>query len=130
MDPDTKRRPWKPLTATEIGKRIGGRVRTLRRTADLGQKELAAAVGVDVATIGRLERGVTIPPVHKLAEIAGALDVPLVDLFTFFEDEFPDLSVHYSEIADVLEPKMQTKFRALLRRVESASRGREHFPWR
>ena len=56
----------------EFGKKLGRRVAELRKRAGLTQLKLAEKVDVAVETISRLERGVTIPGVEKLAEIAEA----------------------------------------------------------
>jgi transcriptional regulator with XRE-family HTH domain len=56
-----------------------------RKTAGLTQAALAERIGVAVETISRLERGVVIPPVSRLDEIAEVLGVKLIDLFRYSE---------------------------------------------
>ena len=53
-------------------KKLGQRVAELRKRAGLTQLKLAEKVDVAVETISRLERGVTLPGIEKLAEIAKA----------------------------------------------------------
>ncbi|MER5970340.1 helix-turn-helix transcriptional regulator [Streptomyces sp. NPDC002055] len=59
----------------------GSRVRAVRRGKDLGQKELAAEVGVSGPTVARWESGQDFPKGEKLPAIAAALSQPLDVLF-------------------------------------------------
>jgi transcriptional regulator with XRE-family HTH domain len=60
---------------------LGNRVRFLRRTKGLEQRELAAASGVHQTTISRLERGlVERPAVNDVVAISKALGVSLSEL--------------------------------------------------
>jgi len=52
-----------------------------RRYLGLSQGQLARAVGVHQETVGRTERNVTAPTVPYLDAIAGALGVPIWQLF-------------------------------------------------
>jgi transcriptional regulator with XRE-family HTH domain len=61
-------------------KRIGSAVRYWRDKRDLTQAELAEAVGVDPATIGKTELGKTVPDYATLESIADILTVSLDDL--------------------------------------------------
>ena len=65
----------------DVEKRLGARVAAHRRTKRLSQEQLAERVGVNPATISRLERGSTTPSIETLAKIADALRVELHDLF-------------------------------------------------
>ena len=63
------------------GTGIGGRLKALRREADLTQEQLAEAAGVSVDLISKLERGVrSFARVPSLLKIADALDVDLSEL--------------------------------------------------
>ncbi|MFJ8957453.1 helix-turn-helix domain-containing protein [Streptomyces sp. NPDC102381] len=59
----------------------GSRVRAVRRGKDLGQKELAAEVGVSGPTVARWEGGQDFPKGEKLPAIAAALGQALDVLF-------------------------------------------------
>ncbi|MFI7101878.1 helix-turn-helix domain-containing protein [Streptomyces sp. NPDC050161] len=69
----------------------GTRVRAVRRGKDLGQKELAAEVGVSGPTVARWESGQDFPKGEKLPAIAAALSQPLDALFP--HDGPPDLQL-------------------------------------
>ena len=65
----------------QLGRTLGKRVATLRRSRGLNQGDLADLAATTLDTIGRLERGASLPGVSKLAQIADALGVPLWQLF-------------------------------------------------
>lgn len=74
----TSRRP--------VAEQLGKRVAELRAQIGMGQKELANEAGTTTKVISQLERGVSVPSVEKLADIAAALHAQLADLFEFSED--------------------------------------------
>ncbi len=65
-----------------IGKRIGQRVKTLRKTRGLTQAQLAAGVGLQRPNISRLETGAHAPSILLLERLAEALHVKIIDLIT------------------------------------------------
>ncbi|MCZ1008430.1 helix-turn-helix domain-containing protein [Streptomyces lydicus] len=69
----------------------GSRVRAVRRGKDLGQRQLAAEVGVSAPTVARWEGGQDFPKGEKLPSIAAALGQPLDALFP--HDGPPDLQL-------------------------------------
>lgn len=69
--------PKEKRLATQMGKAIAVR----RQQKGLTQAELAEKIDVEQETISRFERGATLPPFGRLADIADALSCPLEDLF-------------------------------------------------
>jgi len=67
---------------SSIEKQIGAKITEIRLTKRLTQAQLAEKVNVSVETISRLERGVSIPSLKTLENIAQSLNTPLK---TFFE---------------------------------------------
>lgn len=63
-----------------IGKRIGHRVKKLRKTKGLTQSQLAVLVGLPRPNISRLETGAHVPSILLLERFAEALHVKLSDL--------------------------------------------------
>jgi len=59
---------------------VGERLRTARRVAGLTQKQLAAELGVEAITVSRWERGVTIPSLPRLRQIAEITETTVSDL--------------------------------------------------
>ena len=69
----------KPLSLTH--KRLGRRIRTLRKELGLTQEDLAFEVGVNRSYMGFIERGERNPSLAMLNKIAKALGVSLSVLF-------------------------------------------------
>ena len=66
---------------------IGRAVRELRRRQRLTGAELAAAAGLSVGMLSKIENGVISPSLATIQTLAHALKVPLVQLFEGFEEE-------------------------------------------
>jgi len=62
---------------------IYNRLKVLRADRGLSRKELADAVGVNVQTIGYLERGDYKPSLEVAMKLAQFFDVPVEALFSF-----------------------------------------------
>ena len=69
----------KPLSLTH--KRLGRRIKTLRKELGLTQEDLAFEVGVNRSYMGFIERGERNPSLAMLKKIAKALEVSLSVLF-------------------------------------------------
>lgn len=79
----------------ELRKRVGRRIRQLRRAAGLTQQELADRVGTYYKYLGYIERGQKNVTVATLERIARALGVEPYDLFVFRPDVGPaDMVFH------------------------------------
>jgi transcriptional regulator with XRE-family HTH domain len=63
-------------------KRLGRRIRELRKERRMSQTELAEKAGVALMTISRLERGEHDPHTRTLWQIARGLGVPLLELMS------------------------------------------------
>ncbi len=61
-------------------KTLGERFAEARRRAELTQEQVAERVGCAVETIGRLERGVQVPPLLRLSFAAETIGIELEDL--------------------------------------------------
>jgi transcriptional regulator with XRE-family HTH domain len=77
------------LAVSEIGKRLGRRIRDLRthRVDRWTQEELAQRAHISVSFLSMIERGERIPHVETLSEIASALGVSLSELFAGTNEE-------------------------------------------
>lgn len=69
--------------ATNLRKRFGRRLRTLRRLKDMTQEELAEAAGISVNFVGLIECGKNAPSFDTITRIAEALGVKEAELFMF-----------------------------------------------
>lgn len=61
----------------DILKTLGERIRIVRLTSKLSQKELAAKTNLSVVTIGSIERGNANVSINNLSAIAAALNCQL-----------------------------------------------------
>jgi len=70
------------MTAKEkrLALQMGRAIAVRRQQRGLTQAELAEIIAVEQETISRFERGATLPPLGRLADIADALSCPLEDL--------------------------------------------------
>ena len=66
---------------------LARRIRGLRERRGLTQEELAERSGISVSFASLLERGERSPSYETLVQVAGALGVPLAELFRVEEDE-------------------------------------------
>lgn len=66
---------------------FGGAVRMIRTAIGLSQEELADKAGLDRSYIGGIERGERNPTLSVIEKIAGGLDVPLAELFSYSRKE-------------------------------------------
>lgn len=84
---------------SEIGKRIGYRIRELRtqRPERWTQEDLAERARISVSFLSMIERGERVPHVETLAAIAQALGVTLSELFAGADEG-------NGETADLLRP--------------------------
>lgn len=69
------------ITNEEIVQVFGARLRALRETTGLSQRELALRAKVNFSYIGRLERGERAAGIDLVARIASALNRPIAELF-------------------------------------------------
>jgi transcriptional regulator with XRE-family HTH domain len=86
-------------------RRLGARVKLLRRERRLTQEELAERAGLTSKFVGEVERAESNPSAASLARMAGALSVSMGDLFEADPDIVP---VPVATVIDLHE-----KFQAL-----------------
>lgn len=71
------------MAAGTLLEQFGRRVRAIRNRQGLSQEKLALAAGVDRSYMGQVERGEKNISLVYVEKIAGALGVPVVQLFRF-----------------------------------------------
>lgn len=70
-----------------VRKRLGERIRWLRKVRGLTQEQLAEFLDIDQKQVSCIERGVNAPAMDRLQSIADALGVQIRDLFDFREKD-------------------------------------------
>jgi transcriptional regulator with XRE-family HTH domain len=66
---------------------IGGQIRLYRKVQGLTVAELASAAGISTGMLSKIENGQISPSLTTLQILAKALNVPLTNLFTAFEEK-------------------------------------------
>lgn len=74
------------MNATELKRRFGNRVQTLREVNGLTQEQLAGRIARSVDTVSNIERGVNATRIEVAYQIAVQLGVALPDLFVLDRD--------------------------------------------
>ncbi len=69
----------------KLKRTIGERVRAARQEAGLTQEQLAAAVHRTPESISKIERGVNLPDLTSLLEIASAVQMPITSFLVELE---------------------------------------------
>ena len=88
---------------SDIRKRLGRRIRSLRADLDLSQEELAEKAGISAKYLGEVERGVGNISFDRLSELAAVLGIPLIDLLeTEHELPYEELMTEISRILPCL----------------------------
>lgn len=72
---------WAMQTISATHKRLGNRIKELRKEKNMTQEDLAFKVSVDRSYMGFVERGEKNPTLDKLIKIAQSLSVSLSELF-------------------------------------------------
>ena len=75
------------IAARTLEQALGAQVRRLRQRAELTATELAAAAGLSVSMLSKIENGQISPSLSSVQALAGALNVPITDLFAPFEEK-------------------------------------------
>jgi transcriptional regulator with XRE-family HTH domain len=94
-----------------VVKEVGKKVRLLRTSRfgpKMTQEELAERSEISVSFLSMIERGERAPHLETLAKIAGALQVPITELFSFDSDP-EKLDQLYKPLVDVCRRQTLTK---------------------
>lgn len=85
------------MAETDAARLLGGRVRAGRQRTGLTQMDFALLIGMNVAHLGRIERGEGNPNLETLVRLSHALDIDVSDLVRGIRIEhFPSASAAYS----------------------------------
>lgn len=72
----------------EVLKLVGARIRALRKERGYSQESLGEKGGFHFSYIGQIERGEKNVSLVNLAKIAESLDVNLIQLFAYVDEEY------------------------------------------
>lgn len=75
---------------SDIAKTVGRRLRSCRQAQSFSQEKLAERAGLHPTYIGQVERGEKNLTIESLEKIAGALNMPIADVFERIEERTQD----------------------------------------
>lgn len=78
--------------AREIGKAIAKK----RGAAGFTQEQVAEQLGIGLEAVSRMERGLVVPTVARLAELADIFECNVADLLTLASNRANDQALHLS----------------------------------
>ena len=106
---------------TKFAKRLGQALAKRRNDAGWTQERLAEHIAVEQETISRFERGATLPPLGRLAEIADALDMPLEALLRSasprLQDQAQDIAVMLDRLGEANRAWVRDWLKELVERL-------------
>ncbi len=100
----------------ELLRKLGRRVRELRRDQGLTQEALAERVGISVDGISQIERGVNFTSMVHAEALAEAVGVPLHELFRL--DPVPPLELEAERLLALFTAQSPEVRRAMLEQAE------------
>lgn len=87
----------------KVLKKLGERIRELRKWRGLSQEKLAAKAGLHFTYIGDIERGKRNVAIENVSKIAKALEIELADLFR--PDEAIEKKMRVDDITKLLKDR-------------------------
>lgn len=94
----------KKYQGQDLGHALGRAIAQRRKMCEYTQDDLAGMIGVDAETISRFERGVTLPSLNRLDNLATALGIGIAELLGQSSQIHSDQMTRLAEIMSHLEP--------------------------
>lgn len=79
--------------AAHIARRLGQRLRVLRKAAQMTQAKVSDAIGLTTEAFARIERGISLPSYPTLMRICSALGTTPNVLLTDVRDDLPEYAL-------------------------------------
>lgn len=92
---------------SETKKKLGLRIKLLRKERSFTQEKLAEKCGIETGTLSAIESGRNFPSLHVLEKIANVLNFELADFFKFkpCAPETPNLDKEINKLIKRHNPK-------------------------
>ncbi len=104
-------------------KAIGQAISHKRTVAGLSQEKVAEVLGISRETVSRMETGVAIPTVVRLAELAEIFDCGIEELLTEASNRQLDQARQITELLDDLSEQNRTMLLTVIKQlIEGLSR--------
>jgi transcriptional regulator with XRE-family HTH domain len=105
------------IVYVDIYQALGTKVREARRRKNMTQGRLAAGIGVSRASIAQIESGNQKLPLHRVYDLAGVLDVSVLDLLP----GVGSVSEFDAETRDRLPSEVQERILSVIKGVDHGS---------
>ncbi|SMG00084.1 helix-turn-helix domain-containing protein [Burkholderia singularis] len=101
-------------TRSKLAREIGKAIARRRKTRGLTQERLSEAGGLAQASLSQIERGIVLPSLDRLAQLAELLDCRLADLVSEGGTGALDRATRIHEKLSALTPTQQEALERLL----------------
>jgi len=87
---------------TQLARMVGTAIAVRRKAAGMTQDALGEKLDVGLEAISRMERGAIMPSIHRLVQVAEALNCPVQELLLFGSDRAADRGIQLAGMMDGL----------------------------
>ncbi|HOK55955.1 MAG TPA: helix-turn-helix transcriptional regulator [bacterium] len=103
-------------------KKIGRKIREVRKSKKITQEELAYRIGVTPNFIGLIERGKKRPSIETLRKISDALEVPVSYFFDKITYKLPEEDIITKKISAILKDTTEEEKKGIYKFLKSIVR--------
>lgn len=97
-----------------LAKLLGGNIALLRKQRSMTQSQLAGALGIEIETLSKYERGILSPRIGHLEKLCAVLEMPAWTLFVSAEEQAAFPGFIFSERIQNLSSKDRKTLQALI----------------
>ena len=91
-----------PSKNSQLSKQVGLTIAKYRQQSGLTQNEVAEKLNIGYEAVSRMERGIVMPTVERLVELAEIFDCEAADLLTQSSNRIEDQSAQIKSLLSVL----------------------------
>lgn len=92
-----------PSKNSQLSKQVGLTIAKYRQQSGLTQNEVAEKLNIGYEAVSRMERGIVMPTVERLVELAEIFDCEAADLLTQSSNRIEDQSAQIKSLLSILE---------------------------
>ena len=92
-----------PSKNSQLSKQVGLTIAKYRQQSGLTRNEVAEKLNIGYEAVSRMERGIVMPTVERLVELAEIFDCEAADLLTQSSNRIEDQSAQIKSLLSILE---------------------------
>ena len=92
-----------PSKNSQLSKQVGLTIAKYRQQSGLTQNEVAEKLNIGYEAVSRMERGIVMPTVERLVELAEIFNCEAADLLTQSSNRIEDQSAQIKSLLSILE---------------------------